>query len=517
MSPDFDITEKDIIESCGSKAFERGLDYYRQNRVKNLTIFGNTIKSTVMGGNKYIVEIKINKGGIDGRCTCPVGDSCKHVAAALLFLKYKKNKATKVEDIESHLSSLSKSDLVRLILSTPSESMLKTIKLDMVARKKSKLDIASYKEEMRSALEIGHYFDYNETFGLVSDLTAVKNSLEKLIDLGFYNESCSLLLEFLSGCVRKEEECDDSNGDLGDLTIDVGNSLAKAFKGANIDEIILQELIRIYKDAADYGVEDAIHNAIKGLDKAKLRTMETLVKSKKDSEFKWLYREIVNLQGRHEEYIKMCCDDKDYLEAVDKLVELGKIDDAIKLAKEKSKDDDSLQERLFELLLLKGNKAEALSCAWKIFKNDPSDDNLKKIKETSAKLGAWKSERGKAVAFLEASEENNDLLVMLCIEDNSWKKALANMKGIEDETAGKLGAALEGRMPQDAIKIYRRLAENNIQQMGNERYKAAKRYLQRMKRIHKNSRDEKNWQVYIKQIREAHKPKRNFIAEIAEL
>ncbi|KKS53544.1 MAG: hypothetical protein UV19_C0008G0004 [Parcubacteria group bacterium GW2011_GWA2_42_28] len=48
MNLGLDITEKEIIEVCGSKAFERGLDYYRQNRVKNLTIFGNTIKSSYL-------------------------------------------------------------------------------------------------------------------------------------------------------------------------------------------------------------------------------------------------------------------------------------------------------------------------------------------------------------------------------------------------------------------------------------------------------------------------------------
>ncbi len=514
MPADFAITEKDIIKACGSKAFERGMEYCKQGRVRNVTIYGNTVKAAVIGSDKYRVEIKLGKGVIEGECTCPVGYSCKHVVATLLFIKDGKT-ATKIEDIKSYLGKMQKEELIRLILRTPSDAMLKSIKLDMASKKK-KLDTETYKEEIDNALEIGHYFDYNETFGLVSALRETKNTLEKLVESGFRSEARLLLLHFIKGCVKKEEECDDSNGDVGEIAIDAGDILAKALKGLDVDEVTLQELVRLYKDAADYGLEDSVYNAIKGLDNKSLKALEGILKNRNDDESKWLYREAINLQGRHEDYINMCSDSGDYFEVIEKLEELGRINEAITLAREKS-ESYGMKEKLFELLLTSGRTNEALSCAWELFKDRSAGDNIEKIKEISLKLEMWKGEKAKAVKFLETSGENNDLLVALCIEDGDFNKALKNTKGIHESTAARLAVALEKKMPEEAAAIFKRLAEDNIQRMGNERYKAAKMYLEDVKKIRKIAGKEKEWEKYIGNLREVHKAKRNLISEIAKL
>ncbi len=512
-----EITEKDIVDCCGEKAFERGFGYYREKRVKNVTVFGNTIKSTVVGTARYIVEISIDGNDIDGRCTCPVGDSCKHVVATLLYFKKNEKQTTKIDDIESYLNGLPKDGLVRLIVNTPSESMLKAIKLDMARRKKGGIDVEAYREEINNTLEMGHYFDYSETFDLVADIKSIRNELEKIIDSGFYDEACSLAVHLLKCCIKKEEECDDSNGDVGSVAVDVGNTLCKALKKSNIDDIFLHELIKIYKNASEYGMEEAIYSAIKGLDSKNLKKLETLVKNRKEREFRWFSREIINDQGRHEEYIKMCCDDKDYREAIEKLQELGRLDDAIKLAKEKSRTDRWLLDMLFDLLVQKGNNKEALACAWRIFEKNSDEETLQNIKETSTKLGRWKEEKKKAIEFLEKSGKDNDLLVLLCIEENDLRKALKNMKGVEDETVAKLAAALETEMPEASIDIYKELVEDNIGKMGNDHYKAAVAYLKKMKKLHKTRGIEKEWDAYIKSLQEMHKPKRNFISMTKDL
>ncbi|MDI6720958.1 MAG: hypothetical protein QMD85_01115, partial [Candidatus Aenigmarchaeota archaeon] len=101
MAQDFTLTDKDIANCCGQTMFQRGLEYYRQGRVKNVTVFGNKVKSKVFESAKYSVQIEIDDKNIYGECTCPVGDSCKHVAATLFFLKNKKSGAVKIDDIAS--------------------------------------------------------------------------------------------------------------------------------------------------------------------------------------------------------------------------------------------------------------------------------------------------------------------------------------------------------------------------------------------------------------------------------
>ncbi|MDI6721291.1 MAG: hypothetical protein QMD85_02785, partial [Candidatus Aenigmarchaeota archaeon] len=346
---------------------------------------------------------------------------------------------------------------------------------------------------------------------------SMENAHALLVIRANMSQRCSLIIHFIRGCIRKEEECDDSNGDLGELIIETGNLLAKSLKGISADETLLQELIQLHKKADDYGVEDSVYNALKGLDNSGLQTLEKIITNRKENEFKWLLREIIDLQGKHDEYIKMCCESKDYSEAIEKLREIGRIDDAIKLAKEKSKEDDWLQEDLFDLYVEKGDMKNALVYAWKLFKDDPEDMNFVKITEVAKKLGIWKSERTKIIQYLESSHENNDMLIELLLEDRNPRKALKHMKDVDEETLAKLAAACEDEVPDASIKLYRELADKKIKRMGNDSYKIAAKYLVRLKKLYKYANQEKEWKTYITKLREKHKPKRNFIALIAEL
>lgn len=66
---------------------DRGYDYYRKNRVKNMEINQSTIKADVIGNERYHVLIEKQENDI-GRmfCNCPYADDgyhCKHMAAVL--------------------------------------------------------------------------------------------------------------------------------------------------------------------------------------------------------------------------------------------------------------------------------------------------------------------------------------------------------------------------------------------------------------------------------------------------
>ena len=76
-----------------SPTYERGYNYYRQGRVKNIQLIQKVkgydgISSTVVGSQSYRVIVKIfgpeNKIHISGICSCPVAMNCKHVVATLL-------------------------------------------------------------------------------------------------------------------------------------------------------------------------------------------------------------------------------------------------------------------------------------------------------------------------------------------------------------------------------------------------------------------------------------------------
>ena len=79
-------TREEIRSLCTEQSFERGVNYYHQDRVTELDIDGGEIRATVRGSNYYDVAIDLVDDAVRSHCSCPydyAGD-CKHVVAVLL-------------------------------------------------------------------------------------------------------------------------------------------------------------------------------------------------------------------------------------------------------------------------------------------------------------------------------------------------------------------------------------------------------------------------------------------------
>lgn len=66
---------------------ERGLDYHKKRRVRDLLINENTVTATVLGNKNYRVRINLKNDSM--KCTCDF--NCKHEAAVLYALRSSKN------------------------------------------------------------------------------------------------------------------------------------------------------------------------------------------------------------------------------------------------------------------------------------------------------------------------------------------------------------------------------------------------------------------------------------------
>ena len=90
----FAHSKADIRAACGDRAFARGLDYARNNRVLDIDLHEEDtrwqIKASVRGNTIYHQQIDVSEFmgtlEIEGECGCPVGYNCKHVAAVLITL-----------------------------------------------------------------------------------------------------------------------------------------------------------------------------------------------------------------------------------------------------------------------------------------------------------------------------------------------------------------------------------------------------------------------------------------------
>ena len=85
-------TENDILLHVGPRALEAGRVYQRQRRVTSFENHGDGAMTATVQGNErrpYRQDISVARRAtgqivIESDCSCPVGENCKHVAAALL-------------------------------------------------------------------------------------------------------------------------------------------------------------------------------------------------------------------------------------------------------------------------------------------------------------------------------------------------------------------------------------------------------------------------------------------------
>lgn len=124
--PDFfeTITEEDIQDCCEPQIYYRGREYFEYGHVAQASynIDKTRLQTLVEGTSDYKVIIRLQNQQVEGSCTCPYGDICKHVIASLLYAVNENLEieavadATNVEtDIDQHLQSLSKKELMDLV------------------------------------------------------------------------------------------------------------------------------------------------------------------------------------------------------------------------------------------------------------------------------------------------------------------------------------------------------------------------------------------------------------------
>ena len=86
------ITDDDIRRAVAPNAFQAGLEYQKDRRVRDLRVAadGAAIDAEVLGSRRspyrqsvQLIRAPNGKLSATGSCTCPVGFNCKHVAAVL--------------------------------------------------------------------------------------------------------------------------------------------------------------------------------------------------------------------------------------------------------------------------------------------------------------------------------------------------------------------------------------------------------------------------------------------------
>ena len=561
------ISEKTISDWVCSQSFQRGRGYFASGAIFDPRRQGSVLKASCQGSmfEPYRLQVAFGAGGIEkAHCSCPVGATghCKHVGALLLTWLDQPDAFRVMSEWDTDLEQLSKEELIVLVKQMLQhqpdlEALLKVVVPDGDQRH-TPGDRQTYRDQVSSAFQRGAN-DWMASRQIASEIGSTVNIGDNFLALGDYTGAKTVSQAVAQGmlehfAVMLDE--DESLSDVADQCVQgLGQCLASGSHDAAAREEALRMLFEVYRADLDYG----------GLGPGEA-ALEFILGYATDEEKRvvagWVRAAMSECGGRHRNYDRqeyggflLCLeeanlDDDAFLsicresgrldDLVDRLLMLGRLDEAI--AEAKSADDDEwltlanifhqhgrtdrveplLAQRvetgqdydlmgwLMERHEERGELAEALILAKQRFQQRPYLAGYEDLRDLSRQLGMWQELRPQLLAGWRAARQFN-LLVDVYLQEGEMEPALQLAK---DKESGlyissyqlvRLAQSASETHPHDAIDIYCQQAEDLIKARARSKYQEACEYLTEVRDLYRQLSQASAWTDYIAELRERHR------------
>jgi catechol 2,3-dioxygenase-like lactoylglutathione lyase family enzyme len=263
-----------------------------------------------------------------------------------------------------------------------------------------------------------------------------------------------------------------------------------------------------------------------------------------------------------ETYLRISRETGRTTDAVDRLLALGRIDEAIREANHVDDNallgladlfiqhgQDNAAERMMRERIEKtqnivvmewlekyyrarNNYTAALEMAEVIFRKQPFLGRYQKMRDLAGQLGRWETLRPELLNFLD-KEHNTTLLIQIALDEADIDRALALLKAEEKRNQGRAGMysysygfgyqdmtlkvaqVAEETRPREAIEIYQKHAERQIAQKERKFYQYACEYLVKVRALYEKIGENEEWKSYIAALREKNRNLRALKEELA--
>ena len=600
------LTESILRAGASAESFRRGQDYYEGGAISNTTRQGNVLMGDCEGTSApyYRVQVELDEAGIrDAQCSCPYeyGGYCKHVVALLLtYVHHPKQFAVRQAPADL-LADLSRDDLAALVtallkrqpelydwveaaISTPSSSG-KTKK-----SRRKKVDAGVYRRQIVGIL---HSLDgmraseaYGHVGGLADRLREVQDNAMKFLDAGDAETALTILMTLIEEAGHGIETIDDSDGYMGGFVGELGQPLAEVILSLDMSAVerekLAAKLTEIARYLSDYGMDETIDLAIQAATygwedtpaspKPARNAPRPQVEEDEDDwdeESEWEdegYDEadwprdtfgdlteaklnVLERQGRVDEYLALCRKAKRHLRYALKLCDLDRVPEAVKHAqKHLASADEALRlaERLRELkqidkaiamgehgLKLAGPKAslgewlgpveeaqgrtkKALEAWLAALPENPSLEMYKTIKRLSA--SGWNKLRPEVMTKLRKSQDTQTLAEVLLFEEE-WDEAIKVAEGRNAwyRVAETVADAVLQHRPEWVVKVSLKNAERLMVEVKSKNYPIAAEWLKRAKKAYVQLGQTGEWKAYLQKTKEKYSRRPALQAQLARL
>ncbi len=563
--PDQRLTESDVRRWTDERSFERGRGYFRGGYILNPRRQGDTLEARCQGSRPqpYHVEITLGPDGIaSGTCSCPVGAGghCKHTVALLLTWIHRPDAFSTVEEVETNLERRSKAELVALIrrMLDRYPDLETLLELPIVGEgEPPPVDADVIRRQARNAFSGIGYDDRGATYGIAQQLLELVEIGDDYAERECWRDAATIYQTVAQETLEHYGMVSDEEGYFHPVVNKCVEGLGECLKATEEDvqrEVILRALFDVYRWDVDFGGIDMGYQApsiileqatpeekqqVAGWVRAAMPAGESWSDNYHRQVYGGFLLSLEEEQMDDKAFLRVCRETKRWRDLVDRLLALGRVEEAAATAREvgdyellrladvfASHDHADLAEALVrerpptdrdsrltvwlkERARERGDLAEALALAETLFWQRPTVTGYQELRDLARLLERWNELRTAILARL-AGDERYRLLTEIHLEEGEVDRALETVGQVHASAWGwgsgrlsiRVAQAAEESRPREAIRIYVERAEQLIAARGRGNYAEAARYLCRVRDLYHRLDEPKTWETFIAGLRE---------------
>jgi uncharacterized Zn finger protein len=575
------ITKHDIRTFVGEQNFLKGQQAVRDGAIVNPAQQAMALKAYCYGSlpDPYRVQVTFDGSGITAAlCSCSAGTpsygnrGCEHAAALLLAWNEQPEAFTQMDDIDTILEQQSKAQLITLVkqlLQKQPEVEWQLTMPPLPGHKSVPIDTEEYRRQVDEAFRhAGHEWD--AVYGISHDLYEITATAARFARQRDYANAAAIYEVVAMGTLSHYLSYHDEDGALGRVVQECVEGLDACLESEREDEAlreqILEAIFAIYRFDVDHGgfgltkdippelLQDTTPEE-KHLAAHWVRTaLAGLQENKPESD--WRRQRygglLLALEAdvlSDEEFLRIGRETKSIQEVVTRLLELGRVDEAVQDASQADgwqlvkladvfvqyEQDAAVERMMYEKAqqerytitaewlkthyLAKHNLAAALEMAQLIFRKRPWFAEYQKMREISMELGNWEAMRQAALTFLETTK-NISTLVEVALDEGDIERALQLLQATKPlgpegyqwqydyartpEVALKAAERTEEAYPRAAIDLYQQHVEHLIAGRGRSNYQVACSYLAQIRSLYEKLDETEQWTNYVAWLRKRH-------------
>lgn len=557
------LTEQDIRTLVGEQSFQRGQRYFGSDAIFDTRREGMSLKARCQGSRSaaYRVEVTFNNTEItDTDCSCPIGNYCKHVAALLLTWLAHPEEFLEQQEIEIILGQCDKAALIDLIKQMlRRDPDLDTLVLAM-GQKDMPADSALYHQMIEAAFRHGGD-EWGAEADVADELQAIKEHTERYMKRKDYPSATIVCEAIVLGVIDHYDEYRDGPGELLIVINDCIEELTKCLREMQGNSAlraqslrVLFEIERFDIEAGGIGFGDGVSEPLLEDTTAEERhsiadwVREALSKHTGKDEFRKYTSQLyggllLELEADtldDETYLRICRETGRFKDTVERLLKLGRVDEAILEALQSSDYDlltladlfvkygeDARIELLMQERIWKSRDSRILEWLYKRYKarrapaaallqaelkfrdQRPTLESYKQVRQLAIEFGQWEKIRPELLASVQSL--HSDILIEIALDEEDFAPAQIVLKYDRisahyyshktDRVFNQL-KAFEATQADKVLTFYRLFVEYLVAQRNRQCYEEACRCLIKMRTLYEKLGRHDAWANYISELRE---------------